>query len=259
MREYRSIHNVRDLGGIVTEDGTVLHPCRLIRGGKLDRLTVRDAEQLADAGVTTVLDLRTAQEAREKPDRPVSGTTYRAIPLFDEQTSGITHEKDRRIRDKIKAIPDMPRLYREMVTRPGYVQNLKEILSFVVETVISSDGAVYYHCTAGKDRTGVLSLLLLSLCGVPFESILEDYLRTNDEVNRTDRRNVFFVSLLVHDPAVTRALKQVFRAEPSYLQAAADAIAETYGSMDSFLKDTLEIFPEQREAFCRAVLTRNDE
>ena len=247
--KFGSVHNVRDLGGIRTLDGREFRPGLFYRGAALHKLSGKDAERLAEElGVQTVIDLRTPQEQKEKPDRNVPGALLLQLPVFDEQTSGISYEKSQKLSDKVKAIPDMPALYRKMVTDPEYVSHLKEILSIMVREGIAGR-PVYYHCTAGKDRTGIVSLLLLSLCDVPFEEIVADYLLTNTEPVPGDKFRVFAVSALMRDPEITASLKKVFRAEVEYLRAAADAINETYGSMDVFLRDTLDIPDRLRTEF----------
>lgn len=253
----RSVPNTRDLGGIVTRNGQTLRPGLLLRASSLHSLSAKDRKTLAeDLHVRAILDLRTPQEQREKPDREVPGAAYYSLPVFDEQTSGISYEKAQRLRDKVKAIPNMPELYRGMVTRPDYVENLRSILQTILTETIRAEGkgAILYHCTAGKDRTGIVTLLLLSLCDVPKDAILQDYLLTNEVRILKDDLRVFAVSALLRDPEVTEGLKQVFRAEPDYLTAAMQAIDETYGSMDSFLSNQLGITPAQKQDFCSIVL-----
>lgn len=256
----KSVTNVRDLGGLQSRDGRVLRPGVLLRGAMLSGLSGKDARFLAErCHVKAVLDLRTPREQLEKPDRNIPGAKYYALPVFDEATSGISYEKSQKLRDKVKAIPNMEELYRSMVTRPDYVENLKVIMHTILREVLAiresgEPGAVYYHCTAGKDRTGVVSLLLLSLCDVPYDTVLEDYLLTNRiHVFRDDVR-VFAVSTLLRDPAVTDGLRRVFRAEPSYLSAAVAAIEATYGSIDAFLSGPLGIDAQTKHTFQEAVL-----
>lgn len=254
----KTVANVRDLGGIPTADGLVVRGGVLLRGASLSGLSAKEAKALAETWcVRTVVDLRTPQEQAEKPDRDVPGADRFALPVFDEQTSGISYEKSQKLQDKVKAIPNMPELYRGMVTRPDYVANLAVILQTITERLIADpDAAVYFHCTAGKDRTGIVSYLLLSLLGVPYETVLEDYLKTNEVRDPKDTLRVAAVSVLLRDPEVTEGLKKVFRAEPEYLNAAAAAIEATYGSVDNFLRNAIGISPETRDAFRAVVLIK---
>lgn len=248
------MRNTRDVGGLRTADGHTMKYRKLIRGEKLDRLSRADLSALQEFKPTHILDLRTDQEVAERPDREVPGTIYVHLPIFDEQTSGITHEKDPHLRDKVKAIPDLNVLYREMVTRHEYVANLKKILRFVVDTLVTDpDACIYYHCTAGKDRTGVLTYLLLSMCGVPFETILEDYLLSNKHKDPTIPLKIAAVTLLLWDPQVTWGLHKTFAARASYLESARTGIEETYGDMEKFLTEVMGISPAEQEEFRETV------
>ena len=110
------------------------------------------------------------------------------------------------------------------------------------------------HCTAGKDRTGFASALVLLALGVPEETVMEDYLRTNLHLGSL-RRLVLFVPLYSFFRTESQDILPLIEARPEYLQASLDAIAENYGSVDAYLEAALGVGPELR-ANLRANLLR---
>ncbi len=248
--------NARDLGGAVCQGG-VLRPKLLLRSGNLHRLTPRDIAVLRnDYNLKLVVDLRTDTERAKKPDVAIPGAEYASIPLFCESTVGITHERQsiRALRsvDVASRLPDMEALYRSMVTG-DHMESLARAVRLIVNQSDGS-GAIIYHCTEGKDRTGVISLVLLSLLGVGSDDIFADYLSTNEVARRRARRYRRMFHLLTGDRIAAAKIEEVFLADASYLMAAQTAIKESYGSFDAYARQGLGINDEMRAAFCRHVL-----
>ena len=178
--------NLRDLGGI----GEAIPHGLFLRSGKLSILTPTECAELCRRyNIQCVIDLRTPVEAAEFPDPLPAGVEYLQIPLLKDATVGITHETGsdpmtiirnlRKHPEKLKEmIPDFKALYKDVVT-DGYSRSQ---LDKVVETLrANADKGIttLFHCTAGKDRTGVASMALLKSYGVVNEAIIRDYLHTN--------------------------------------------------------------------------------
>jgi protein-tyrosine phosphatase len=157
--------NFRDLGGYPTTDGRRVAWRRLFRADGLGRLSESDQETLAGLGLVTVIDLRTAEEATHRGRFPVDQVPvrYHEFPLFDV----LPTPEDLPSWNETSYIAGR---YRDMVTegRPAMTGAIQ---------VLAEPGALpaVFHCSAGKDRTGVLSALLLAFLGVPDELIVEDY------------------------------------------------------------------------------------
>ena len=190
--------NLRDLGGIATADGSCIPHGLFLRSGKLSVLTRKQCARLCRAyNIRCVIDLRTGVEAAEFPDPLPDGVEYVSVPLFESATIGITHETGsdpmaiirslRRNPEKLKVmVPDFEELYRRMVADPWSRQQLDTVVAMLSENM--RDGrCTLFHCTAGKDRTGVVSMALLRKFGVRDQDIVQDYLRTN--------RNAFLPAL----------------------------------------------------------------
>ncbi|MGN1420117.1 MAG: tyrosine-protein phosphatase [Eubacterium sp.] len=232
--------NVRDFGNIVNKDGKKIKPHCFIRGNALCDLTDRDAKKLVDEyNLATVIDLRTKTEAEEKPDRKIEGVEYIHIPVISESTVGISHEEEIDKKEMLNHIPDLCRLYRDIVTDDYSVSQLKKVFEVIADT--NREKAVLWHCTEGKDRCGITSALFLSLMNVDAKTICEDYMMTNNASSKNAKKYYFLVLLMTKSKEKANGLKGVFRAEEEYLDSAFSAINESYGSVDSFIRDGLGI------------------
>ena len=235
--------NARDLGGLAATDGRKIRRHRLIRADALNNLTAAGIEKLRDYGLSTVIDLRTETERNEKPDPAVPGAAILHIPIFEEETAGITREKDSAA--KMNSVPDMSRLYRHMVSDDHSVAQLSKVIKAIMAV---KDGCVLFHCTAGKDRTGLVAMLLLGILGVSDEDILEDYIYTN--VTGADVAYAYRDMVLrkTGNEALAESVKRAFLADESYLLGAMFVVKEC-GGYTQFFKERLGISEEKIESF----------
>jgi protein tyrosine/serine phosphatase len=164
---WDACYNVRDLGGYPTEDGGRTRWRAILRADNLCRLTPVGCDALAAHGVRTIIDLRNAFELKLGPHpfggAPADGRpSYRHLP-FEDETDGVTQEM-------MKAAETVPALYGVMLDR------FQPRVAAIVEAIaVAPEGAVLIHCHAGKDRTGLVSALLLAVAGVQNQIIAEDY------------------------------------------------------------------------------------
>lgn len=245
----RGASNIRDLSSVMPS----IRPGKLLRGDHLHGVTENDIRILTGKyNLTSVVDLRTPQEREEKPDVPILGVPSFFLPIFDASTAGITREEDSAPESLADRVPDMEALYQTMVSeacRPA----LSEALSRVLRQA-AKPGSVLYHCTAGKDRTGIISLLLLSLLNVPEELILEDYLFSNSTAEKQARRYYWLIRSFRHDRLAAEKIRRVLTAHEEFLFAALNKIDEDGYSVSSFVTDFLCIPSSEIDAFRNAVL-----
>lgn len=168
MHDHRHLpipgtYNVRYLGGYTTASGPTRFG-RLIRADALHRLDEGGVAALVETGVTTVIDLRHAGELAQHPNPFAThgAVRYHNVSLLDGLAPSMMSEGVLLLE-----------LYR-MALRSRHVA-IARVLALIAE---APEGAVLFHCTAGKDRTGIIAALLLGLAGVQAEDIVEDYART---------------------------------------------------------------------------------
>jgi protein-tyrosine phosphatase len=178
--------NFRDLGGLETADGRRVRSGVLFRADTLHRLTTDDLDVLRRLGLRTVIDLRTRAEIDDHGRVALTDdeVAYHHLPMIDEIWS-----------PESKSDPDQPPPYAgEGTPMPatlgeGYVQMLEQGSGATATAIrLLAEPAslpAVFHCTAGKDRTGVLAALVLGQLGVPDETIAEDYTLTEQAVPGT--------------------------------------------------------------------------
>lgn len=242
--KLKHVKNYRDLGGITTSDGRVLKPHMLIRGTTLFDPTLLGIKILKENyNLKTIIDLRTQKEILEKPDVKIDGVEILHMPVFDESVAGISHEKKVHSFKTLMMMPKMEDLYVQMVTGAS-LDNVIKVLKFIL-TLPVQKFSVVFHCTAGKDRTGVVAALLLSFLGVDRVTVMNDYLLTNKRV--LFKANMAYVGLLITkgNPKLAHKIKHYFLAEPNFIKTALNQLEKDFGSLDEFFKQKLGFTEEE--------------
>jgi protein-tyrosine phosphatase len=175
--------NVRDLGGLATQDGGQTVGGRLLRADNLQELSAADVARLVDdIGLTTVVDLRSTAELKAEGPAPlqaVGSVRHLHLPVLPEQGSATDMVADALLtRDDT----DRSRYPADPMTGHylGYLEDRPDQVVAAVRAIASSEGPVLVHCAAGKDRTGVVVALALSAVGVRPEAIVADYAATGE-------------------------------------------------------------------------------
>jgi protein-tyrosine phosphatase len=233
--------NFRDLGGYPVGDGWRTRWRVLFRADGLGDLTPTDFDVLRALDIRTVIDLRSGEELeRGRFDVDAHPVTFHHFPIIEK-------------------LPDAD----EFDRRPGLLgSQYQEILRdagrairSVLEILASPDSLpAVFHCTAGKDRTGVLSALVLSLLGVDEETVVADYALSGEAMTRLRAK------LLVKYPDVREridGISEVFSAAPEQMEQLLDHLRAQYGSVAAYVEG-LGTTPAVVDAL-RAVLLEQDE
>jgi protein-tyrosine phosphatase len=243
--------NARDLGGFGTADGRRTRRGRVFRANALNRLTDDDVLALGRLGLVHVVDFRHDEEIKlTGPDRlpDIPACRLVPVPIFDpdhdvftlvnaalgrRRRSADTSAEAAPLEFPISTDVAMVALYRWFVTSPL----AREAFAQVVRLVATAESLpLLFHCTAGKDRTGWLSAVLLTALGVDRDSIRADYLLTN-ELNAAGNAHIIAqVGARLADPA---ALAPLLEARLEYLDAAFDQAEDSYGGMDGYVREGL--------------------
>ncbi|MCR4899905.1 MAG: tyrosine-protein phosphatase [Treponema sp.] len=234
----KNVKNYRDLGGLKTIDNREIKPHMLIRGTTLFSPGPYAIVRLKESyNLKTIIDLRTKKEMLEKPDVPIEGVEVFHMPIIDEAVAGISHEKRVHSMKSLVMMPPMTELYVQMVTKQS-LDNLVKVLKFIL-TLPQEKYAVAFHCTAGKDRTGVVSALLLSFLGVDRATIIKDYMLTNPRIQI--KANLAYIGLLLTrgNHKLAHKIKHYFMAEPDFIKASLNQLEKDFGSLENFFKQKM--------------------
>lgn len=147
---------------VLPVDGIPIDEMRYIRSDAPLHLTKEEIQWLLDHDISILVDLRSAQELKRKPCplQNIPGFTYCHLPV----TGGESIPKSR---------PQLNEIYRGMIDKQ---------MDTILETILKAPSNVMYFCTAGKDRTGVVSALLLKRLGVSEDVIVEDYMKSKENL-----------------------------------------------------------------------------
>ena len=234
--------NFRDLGGHRTADGRTVRRGAVFRSAHLGGLTDHDRRQLGKLGVRTIVDLRGVNEAAETPHL-IDGLACRIVGAHIEPAVGD------RIRNAVADGTATPFMMMELFSDHYREYPRRCAPGFRTLFATLSDGRhrpLVFHCTAGKDRTGFASALLLTLLGVNWDDVMEDYLRTNDlwtgHIGRYPELDID-----------TRAA--IIEARTPYLEAAFEVVRADYGSAEAFAERALGLDAPARERLKADLLT----
>ena len=241
--EFDKLHNIRDLGGMRNKDGYAIKNHCFFRAGHLSELSENDKKKLKE-NVRTVIDFRTDREREEKPDIVLENISYIHNPIIDSLTAGVTREKDadKKMIATLAAKPTEAKKYMCQMYR-GFVADsaVSQYSKFIRSLIEHRKGAVLWHCTAGKDRAGIASVIVEEILGIPREDIIADYMSTNKYLEQDIAFLTGFVKqqLGVESDAVDAALHYLFGAEEEYIGAYYEAVEEKYGDFYTFIREGL--------------------
>lgn len=218
--------NFRDLGGYVGQDGRVVKWRRIFRSDHLAGLTATDQALLAELGVTRAIDFRGKAEGAAHA-YAIPGVAYH--PLVIEPTvvqRALELQATGRTLTAQDAVGLMQQTYR------GFVHENAPRFAELFRLLLASDAPTVFHCTAGKDRTGFAAALILLALGVPRDTVMQDYLLTNNLYRRP-------AGMGSHAPEEVLAV--LWRVQEEFLDAALHMVDQDYGGVQSYLVEVLGV------------------
>ena len=250
------VHNIRGLGGIKIDHGKTIGEHLMIRSASLSDASEKDIQTLTEQyHLSVVLDIRTEMEQQQNPDVNIDRIEFISSPLFDQQNIGVTHEKETQAkRNQTQSqIPSLKDVYIKMIKDEKCRNNIGRIIRIIMEHDYAK-GSILWHCTAGKDRCGVITAVILYALSVDMNTIKEDYLLTN--MRNIEMAEMIYQKKKKKGYTEEKALqfKNLFLAEESCLDAFFDSIKEDYADFDEFLTKGLKIPYETFLHFRNSVL-----
>lgn len=241
--------NFRELGGYQTQDGKIIKTHKIIRSATLGQLTDKTLQYLSDYGIHYDIDFRSVEEQQAIADRvpptakyvfdPVFGVNLTQSSKFDEQ------EKATQSQHNIEGLNDIPKnghdkmcaTYRELI----HSDSAKKAYRIFFDYLLANDKdhqAVLFHCTAGKDRTGMGAVFLMTALGVDQKTIINDYLLTNNVLENyiNEQLKAFNNDLQLYQSA--KSLMQVSR---DYMSAADEEVKKEAGNWLNYVQNEIKV------------------
>lgn len=241
----------KDLGGIINKENKVLKNNMLIRSANLNKLSISEIRKLEKHNLRTVIDLRTSVEREERPNTKIDNVTYKNMPIFKDKVLGITREKGNSLIKILKEMPSLSELYKMMVTDEYSVSQLKQIIN---EIVTSDENAILFHCTAGKDRTGIVANILLYILDVDEKEIIKSYLEINKRNSVKAKLCYYIIRIITLNKELALKTKNYLMVSEECFEETKKAINDKYGSINDFIKNELGISDKLKEEFKERIL-----
>lgn len=211
----KNAYNVRDLGGYATHDNKVTKWKRFLRSDALTNIDEQDSKLLNDYGIKTILDLRSFEEVKRRPNNLsyLNDIDYVNIPLLGDILDNRTWTLE-----SMENI-SVGQFYVELLKQKDLVRSAMEVIAK------ARDGGVLFHCHAGKDRTGIIAMLLLGLAGVYNQDIISNYQITFTNLNQN---NFFSGDKYINTPFV--------KSHPDNIICALQYLEEQYTNIEGYLE-----------------------
>jgi protein-tyrosine phosphatase len=232
--------NFRDLGGYRTSDGHYVRWGLVYRSNHLVNLTASDSEYLNRLRIRLVCDVRSDGERTRAPDHWTgSAPEFFFVPIGSNLiTSPTADDLKRRVGTINSGTKESIRTYDYAIEDAGQYAK-------ILRRVAVGDLPVVEHCTAGKDRTGVYSAILLTALGVPRGTVVQDYVQSNEyllardtiESTTADLQRAFGLA----EPPDIFTVRTIMTSRPETMEATLDKIDKTYGSFDNYLRDAVKL------------------
>lgn len=231
--------NFRDLGGYKTIDGKSVKWGKLYRSGMLAKLTDADYEYLARRNIQTIIDFRTTQERENEPTQWRAGQPEHLAWNYDFEID----------QEALIGVFTAPKFHVEAVDAllvdmyPGLAESQKAHYRALFANLVNDDSPLLFHCTAGKDRTGIAAALILTALGVDRQTITADYelserlldpdefFTPSSQATEDERKAIAYFHQMSE-----KKRRAMLRTRGMYLDAVFDAMNKQHGSVISYIQ-----------------------
>jgi protein-tyrosine phosphatase len=244
----KKVTNFRTVGNIKNTEGRTLKEGRFYRSAHLHKLKKRSFDRFDELGIREIIDLRNSKEIAQKPDQIPAENTYKKYSAFEDEGDQLSQAKKLVLKGKVNASDADKRMidfYRE------YVTENPETIKTIITEVLESKDPVLYHCTAGKDRTGIITALILTILKFDKETIYNDYLLSNNYRKDLVQKRLRLANTLhfLYPKMDLQVLEKLSWVEKRYLDAAFEEINKKYGSADAYIQQVLGISDTKRNEY----------
>jgi protein-tyrosine phosphatase len=239
--KFEGVVNFRDLGGYRTTDNQSVKWGKLYRSGTFANTSRADLVTIQKLDLSTLIDFRSTAEKREEPNKLPDPMGFRVveIPTLDDGNKAMVGEIMQRIESGNFDGFDPNHFMLEANIQ--FASKFTPQFTEFIQTILDAKGSpVVWHCSAGKDRTGFSSAVLLKILGVPHSTIIADYMLSNEYALAGRKNEIRMLRLFKGDEAADK-LTIMMGVEESWLQAAFDEIDRQWGNFDNYVHSGLQL------------------
>ena len=238
--EFQGIENARQLGGLTREDGARIRQGVLLRTGMLEKATDEDIRRLEELGLAHIIDFRDIREVEEHPDRPVAGAEHHHFAALGNLQTLFKKRPDDPTMTAQEIHHDFTQLYRFLAQSPESQNAYENFFRVLLE---SGGKPVLWHCTQGKDRTGIAGILLLIALGFGEEQAMEEFMLTNRFAQKQ------LDAMIARGAPAERCefMKEIFFVFYENARFFLDCLQLEYGNVHNYLEMVLGVGPREIE------------
>jgi len=240
MKNYQLV-NFRDLGGLRTAEGKTVKHNRLLRSAQPVKLSADDVEMLRTHNLKSIVDFRTTHETTTDPIDTIDGVSYNHIDIMGKNGAQAADPNTwmKMLSQDLNAVElQFIETYKEFAvsesSREGYGEFLRVCANL-------EDGAILFHCAAGKDRTGLAAAIILRLLGVSEDEIHSDYLKTMEFQEQIATPHIEKAKVAGMTEKQLESMKVLMGVKKEFLSAALSIAVEQYGSFENYVINGLGI------------------
>lgn len=224
---FQNSPNFRELGGVQVNESLKVKEGIIFRSGSFPVLTDEEKKVFVSSNINTVVDFRSDSERAKEPDYIPEGMNVRVVhaPIGSLDEKGMAKFMQVLMNPKVQ-VSQIDSLM--IQANKGFVASIKDFAPFFQE-ISKPESVVLFHCTAGKDRTGLASSLFLHILGCSWETIMQDFLTSNEAQPTATIKALERYGIAKDKIDVLAGVK------PSYLESAWYEINQRYKSVDNLL------------------------
>jgi protein-tyrosine phosphatase len=240
--KFDNIHNFRDIGGYETADGKKVKWGKIYRSGQLYSPTHNDIDKIYSLNIKTIMDFRSKHEINDKPNYVFENVNYLHSPAVD----------DGKIVSDMRSLANMDKniMKQFYIDVPINNKTYKKMFRLLLET---ENLPMVIHCTAGNDRTGAASALILLALGVDVETVIEDYLLTNIYLLDFKEKILLMYKSQLDDIGY-KNMDYMLSTQQEFLKSSIENISKIYGNFDKYFREDINLTESEQNLLCEMYL-----
>jgi len=246
--KIKKVTNFRTVGNIKNIEGRILKDGKFYRSAHLHQLKNKSIEEFQKLGIKEIIDLRNSKEISQKPDVIPQNIDYKNYSAFEDEGDQLDQAKKLVLKGKVNGSDADKRM---LDFYKNYVTENPEIIQKIIHEILDSESPVLYHCTAGKDRTGIITALILTILKFDRATIENDYLLSNNYRKQLVQKRLSLANNLhfLYPKMDLNVIEKLSWVEKDYLHASFSEIDNKYGSIDVYIHQVLGITENKRNEY----------